>query len=949
MARGEAQSERAGPEHEALISYPTKDKGWATRLQFDLRELGVRSSLYDFDFLQPENLRDILSQPPIPRTLIVLWTPEARGDRKIQIEVDSLASVSQERPGIPILPIFFAPDLAQEAPEPLRKYQSIVLDPLVYAAGVGEEAPESARVQWRQAVHQVAQALLVQAQERVSISSSVIEEEEEEGVEREEEEEEEIEEEEEEPSSAPDLIRPAGRTLRELRVWLVDGGQEGWMLGKDLAVVRAELGLSREVRVATPAGKEVKAVVLRLPAEAPFNRLEGFALLRFKSDLAVAAQLPIGRPVPARPIEIWGESLVHARATGEIGAANPDGSLDLTLSSRGGIEDGSAVWDPAASRLIGIAMYAGLKRWRLLPVETLRDLAARAQPREAAPPSARIHDDGWTTEDCLDYTLYATAISEFIRHPDTKAPLVIGIQGPWGQGKTSLMRLAQDRLDPGHPDLEKRRKQVEAASEGSSELTFGDLRDSLDGDVDLEDPQPAGARTVWFNPWKYQSSEALWAGLANAILSQLPARLSRRKQELFWLQLQARRIDVGAVRRDIHRLVFDRLLPWLVASVFVGLVVAAVCVAIGAAAALTALSSVAVTLGGTAISWLVAHRKAMNSKLEGNYLRYVSQPDYSGKLGYFHYVEEDMRRALDLLAPADEPTVIFIDDLDRCGATRIGEVLEAINLFLSGEYPNCFFVLGIDAQVVASAMETVHRAAIGEGEGESDDAKGHLGWRFLEKFIQLSFVMPRISDEQRAAYLATLLGVKPDWGEGLGSPAEGVSALAAEVLQQVITQDLDPAQASNELGEMRAAAPASESKVVRQVAEAVIAQGAKDFRDTDPETIKALEDQLPHLSDNPRTIKRAVNLYRFYHFISWARDASAPDLESADTELIADWTVIAARWPQAVHWLQVNGRGVEDPQAELLRALEGYEPELVRFLEQKSDLDLKQAMSCGLW
>ena len=52
--------------------------------------------------------------------------------------------------------------------------------------------------------------------------------------------------------------------------------------------------------------------------------------------------------------------------------------------------------------------------------------------------------------------------------------------------------------------------------------------------------------------------------------------------------------------------------------------------------------------------------------------------------------------------------MIFVDDLDRCSPAKVGEVIEAINLFLAGEYPNCAFVIGIDAEVVAASMEVVH-------------------------------------------------------------------------------------------------------------------------------------------------------------------------------------------------------------------------------------------------
>ena len=63
-------------------------------------------------------------------------------------------------------------------------------------------------------------------------------------------------------------------------------------------------------------------------------------------------------------------------------------------------------------------------------------------------PEPRIARDYWTTEDKLGYAPYADAVAAFIRHRATLPPLTIGIKAPWGAGKTSLMRMVQNRLDP---------------------------------------------------------------------------------------------------------------------------------------------------------------------------------------------------------------------------------------------------------------------------------------------------------------------------------------------------------------------------------------------------------------------------------------------------------------------------------------------------------------------
>ena len=50
-------------------------------------------------------------------------------------------------------------------------------------------------------------------------------------------------------------------------------------------------------------------------------------------------------------------------------------------------------------------------------------------------------------EDYLGYTFYADALVALIMDSRTETPLTIALSGPWGSGKTSLMRLVEGRLD----------------------------------------------------------------------------------------------------------------------------------------------------------------------------------------------------------------------------------------------------------------------------------------------------------------------------------------------------------------------------------------------------------------------------------------------------------------------------------------------------------------------
>src|SRR5437879_1278703 len=74
--------------------------------------------------------------------------------------------------------------------------------------------------------------------------------------------------------------------------------------------------------------------------------------------------------------------------------------------------------------------------------------ALEASATGGARPESKISRDFWTIVDRLGHEPYASAVARFIRHRDTRSPLTIGIAAAWGAGKTSMMRMVQEDLDP---------------------------------------------------------------------------------------------------------------------------------------------------------------------------------------------------------------------------------------------------------------------------------------------------------------------------------------------------------------------------------------------------------------------------------------------------------------------------------------------------------------------
>ncbi|WP_248965256.1 P-loop NTPase fold protein [Sphaerisporangium perillae] len=496
-----------------------------------------------------------------------------------------------------------------------------------------------------------------------------------------------------------------------------------------------------------------------------------------------------------------GEALRELAAWGLLGQDTPfaDPAVRPALAGR---------LDPAELAQVS----AVLRRWRAA--------------RRTVQPRARLTGDRWTIQDRLGHRVHAEAVAAFIRHPETRPPLTIGIKGPWGAGKTSLMRMVQDLLDPGAAEdrpaeihlnpaheagrargrrMRPGRRKTRGVRTGARKAPGPRADGTEAGRVTnaevlarVKVPESAGAEhavpgelplrhadwrpTVWFNPWMYQSGEQVWAGLAHEIISQVTGRLPRGERERFWLALNLARIDREAVRRRAYRMAATRLLPVALGFCATLLVTAAALAAaalVPVAGSLLRGAAAAIGSGGSLIvlaAGAVRLARFFGESADTAFTRLVRQPDllggapevarelapdpgYRSRTGFLHLVQTDMRRVLGMVATEERPLVVFVDDLDRCSPGTVAQVIEAVNLFLAGEFPNCVFVLAMEPEVVAAHVEVAYRDLARTLPAPAEERSG-LGWRFLEKIVQLPLSVPLLDDGDRLpAYLRTLLDV----------------------------------------------------------------------------------------------------------------------------------------------------------------------------------------------
>lgn len=330
--------------------------------------------------------------------------------------------------------------------------------------------------------------------------------------------------------------------------------------------------------------------------------------------------------------------------------------------------------------------------------------------------SVGLVSDGEAGQDLLAFAPYTETLVDIIRDANTQGPLVIGILGSWGSGKTSLMRFVERALHAISPER----------------LPF---------------------RVVWFDALKYEKEEALWRAMLLRVLDELRDRdaqgaditpTERRQaierleqrlaQELAWEDKGTVTVDWGAPGKTPNagvRFSFA-FLPGFAAK------------AVQAAQAGDGGQSDAENLLSAFQREVIQHRQAQ--------LRSIQE-----------FQQEFGALVENYIAAQGERLVVFVDDLDRCLPPKAIQVLETIKLFL--DVPGCLFVLALDPEVIARGIEVKSRAFLArEVLASAPDEERSLpidGRRYLDKIIQLPFRLPRIKPREIQAFVNGLVAL-PD-------------------------------------------------------------------------------------------------------------------------------------------------------------------------------------------
>lgn len=229
-----------------------------------------------------------------------------------------------------------------------------------------------------------------------------------------------------------------------------------------------------------------------------------------------------------------------------------------------------------------------------------------------------------------------------------------------------------------------------------------------------------------------------------------------------------------------------------------------------------------------------------------------------------------------LIDGVDRPVCIYIDDLDRCHADFVVDLLEGIQS--SFRHEKVTYVVAADKGWIRSAFETRYDSF----KDRVGDAAQPLGYLFLEKIFQMSTPIPGMAAYVKEEYFKHLLDNKTgekdveEFTDNYNVKVESAQRSMEEALPEGATAETIKTYVSNNLTPENVAAGV---RILDKSPEAE--RQSKHF----------LIDFAPMLSGNPREMKRLLNAFAMRRTL-WLIETTTVSLEE-----LFRWTIIEQSYP----------------------------------------------------
>jgi len=318
-----------------------------------------------------------------------------------------------------------------------------------------------------------------------------------------------------------------------------------------------------------------------------------------------------------------------------------------------------------------------------------------------------------TDKDGLGFDLHAHTLSEMIVRPGTIPPVVVGIYGQWGSGKSTFMRLVKKQLENWGPNYKK--------DKNLPRLVCMD-----------------------FNAWAYTDSIKLWTGLVEEISKQLDRELGILRRAWVWMKKKTwRLVGVGLlaffplitfILAEVLNIAWNdlgtelKVLPWIVTLID--------------------------------LLFILSRRTPLTDPIQS----LIEKVDKSEAEGVMNEIQKELREAIKHFVNPKAPkgkknikekiqkktlkVVVFIDELDRCPIEKIVDILEAVKLFLAEKI--FIVVIAVDTRVVSEAIQMHYK----------DLKNPDLAYEYMEKIIQVPVEVPKPTRSKIKEFVSEIMGFK---------------------------------------------------------------------------------------------------------------------------------------------------------------------------------------------
>jgi hypothetical protein len=515
------------------------------------------------------------------------------------------------------------------------------------------------------------------------------------------------------------------------------------------------------------------------------------------------------------------------------------------------------------------------------------------------------------------------------------ATFIVHIDSPWGGGKTSFANFIARVLNPVDEQLAAGHFLDFLAGENPKAADRARVQADLhrafiaDRDLDASARWPRRARRPWivarYNAWRDQHVQPPWwqiFGTLTRSVGQALAADDNDRSDLDWFRLQ-----------------LERLWYQLANAKVMGQIITAACVA-GIVWAIY-------LLGGRdqLVKLFGDHnRDAIDNLVKGLGLFGVALSSLISAVGQSFSPDLDFtaehkqigvrdpidrfRRSFDrILALADRPVLLIVDDIDRCDPATVVEVLRGFQTIIRS--PRLFVLVLGDQAWIEQAHAEQHKAYAALKLGPETS----LGARFVEKIFQLSFRLPAMSLTVRDRYARGVLGARLADAEPPAAPpkapgfVETLDAAAAEAQAQadIARANADAAirdfeatvrgvmrgrptvlEADSQIAQARAGlvhlAPV---EVLDAAASRIVAAAAGGDEAFAQEVANVLAGLTAALPSNPRQIKRILNSFSVYDQVGRLYARYRPRAAGEEDAVLATrwwqlarWVVLAIEWPE---------------------------------------------------